>query len=240
MDPHYGKSNDDTYPANRPYFDVPPPHAVTEPRQKFGASVYLTTSSIVGFKERFSLLFFIIFGGALAGYCLHGARTMNFALMKKYSASEWFWFGKEPFKANYALHIYTAVIGGIFSLFQFLPAIRRHAILVHRLNGYFVLILLVPSNVCGAIIGYRAFGGEVNSQSVYYTLGILSAGCLIMGLSNVKKNTREHRKWMLRGVVIFSVVITTRLMALAAEQIVTDIGNYYTVRANTCCDLFNA
>ncbi|KAK0493519.1 hypothetical protein EDD18DRAFT_1078340, partial [Armillaria luteobubalina] len=95
--------------------------------------------------------------------------------------------------------------------------------------GYFVLILLIPSNVCGAIIGYRAFGGEINAQSMYYTLGILSSGCLLIGLSNVKKNTREHRKWMLRGVVMFSVVITTRLIVLAAREIVSDIGSYHSV-----------
>ncbi|KAK0470929.1 hypothetical protein IW261DRAFT_1672081, partial [Armillaria novae-zelandiae] len=96
-------------------------------------------------------------------------------------------------------------------------------------SGYFVLILLIPSNVCGAIIGYRGFGGEINAQSMYYTLGILSSGCLLIGLTNVKKNTREHRKWMLRGVVMFSVVITTRLIALAAREIVTDIGSYHSV-----------
>ncbi|PBK81311.1 hypothetical protein ARMGADRAFT_785071 [Armillaria gallica] len=231
VDPRYGKASDDSHHANRPYFDVPPPHAVAKSHQKIpGRAVYRTISSIVGFKERFSLLVFIIFGGALIGFSLFGARTMNFALMKKYApAGQWFWFNQRTFKANYAIHIYTAVIGGIFSVFQFLPAIRRCAVIVHRLNGYFVVILLVPSNVCGAIIGYRGFGGEINSQSMYYTLGILSAGCLIIGLSNVKKNTREHRKWMLRGVVIFSVVITTRLIVLAAREIVTDIGNYHSV-----------
>ncbi|KAK0199650.1 hypothetical protein DFS33DRAFT_181367 [Desarmillaria ectypa] len=230
LDPGSTRSNGDTYPTNRPYFDGPPPHAAKPHRKLPGRSVYLTISSIVGYKQRFSLLFFIIFGGALMGFCLYSARTMNFALMKKYAPpAQWFWYNQKTFKANYALHIYTAVIGGIFSLFQFLPAIRRRAVIVHRINGYFVIILLIPSNVTGAIIGYRAFGGEINSQSMYYTLGILSSGCLIMGLFNVKKNTREHRKWMLRGVVIFSVVITARLITLAAREIVTDIGNYYSM-----------
>ena len=32
---------------------------------------------------------------------------------------------------------------------------------------------------------------------------------------------------------MFSVVITTRLIALAAREIVTDIGNYHSVRVNT-------
>ncbi|KAK0451327.1 uncharacterized protein EV420DRAFT_712239 [Desarmillaria tabescens] len=234
-DPCFVGSNEDTDTSHRPFFNAPPSHSVAKPHQKVpGSSVYLTISSIVGFKQRFSLLLFIIFGGALAGFCLYSARTMNFTLMEKYAPpGQWFWYNQKIFKAPYAIHIYTAVIGGIFSLFQFLPAIRRRAVLVHRLNGYFVLILLIPSNVAGAIIGYRAFGGEINSQSMYYTLGILSASCLIIGLCNVKRNTREHRKWMIRGVVIFSTDILTHLITLAARQIITDIGDYYSVCMNT-------
>ncbi|KAF9029708.1 hypothetical protein BDZ89DRAFT_947656, partial [Hymenopellis radicata] len=96
-------------------------------------------------------------------------------------------------------------------------------------SGYFVLLTLIPANVCGAIAGNRAFGGEINAQSAYYTLGILTVGCFLTGFYNARRDTRQHRKWMLRGVVIFSVGITTRLIVLCARQIVTDIGNYYSL-----------
>ncbi|PBK64884.1 hypothetical protein ARMSODRAFT_1087744 [Armillaria solidipes] len=226
----YGRSNENTDAAHQMYNTVPL-HTEKKPRRKIpGRSAYFTISNIVGFKQRWSLLICFFFGGALLGFCLFCARMMNFSLMQKYApAGQWFWYSQKMMKVNYAIHIYTSVFGGIFALFQFLPAIRRRAVIVHRLNGYFVLILLIPSNVCGAIVGYRAYGGEINTQSMYYILGIASAGCLIIGYLNVKKETRQHRKFMLRGVVIFSVVITTQLITKAARQIVTDIGNYYTV-----------
>ncbi|KAK0211909.1 hypothetical protein IW262DRAFT_1280250 [Armillaria fumosa] len=230
----YGRSDENTDAAHQIYNTVPL-HTEKKPHRKIpGGSAYFTISNIVGFKQRWSFLIFFIFGGALLGFCLFCARMMNFALMQKYAPpGQWFWYGQKMMKVNYAIHIYTSVFGGIFALFQFLPAIRRRAVIVHRLNGYFVLILLIPSNVCGGIVAYRAFGGEINAQAMYYTLGLVSGGCLVIGYLNVKKETREHRKWMLRGVVIFSVVITGQLITRAARRIVTDIGNYYSVRANT-------
>ncbi|KAK0186325.1 hypothetical protein F5146DRAFT_1065487 [Armillaria mellea] len=224
----YGRSDENTDAAHQMYNTVPL-HTEKKPRRKIpGRSVYFTISNIVGFKQRWSLLICFIFGGALLGFCLFCARMMNFALMQKYApAGQWFWYSQKMMKVNYAIHIYTSVFGGIFALFQFLPAIRRRAVLVHRINGYCVLILLIPSNVCGAIVGYRAYGGEINTQSMYYILGIASAGCLIIGYLNVKKETRQHRKFMLPPLSPHN------LITKAARQIVTDIGNYYTVRANT-------
>lgn len=112
--------------------------------------------------------------------------------------------------------------------------------------------MLIPANVCGAVAGNKAFGGEINAQSAYYTLGVLAVGCFVLGIVNVKSNTREHRKWMIRkrlrcptcllyshsslgGVSIFAVGLTTRLIVLCARQIVTDIGNYHSVRPSSPC-----
>lgn len=67
----------------------------------------------------------------------------------------------------------------------------------HRINGYIALTLVIVGNVGGAVVGRAAFGGELNSQSAYYTLGGLIVGCGLMGYFNVK-HTRKHRKWMLR------------------------------------------
>jgi|HubBroStandDraft_6_1064221.scaffolds.fasta_scaffold3154845_1 hypothetical protein len=68
--------------------------------------------------------------------------------------------------------------------------------ILHRINGYTVLFLLIPGTVCGIIIGRPAFGGELNTQSAYYCLGSLVVTSAIMGYLNVKQ-TRKHRKWML-------------------------------------------
>ncbi|KAK0493489.1 hypothetical protein EDD18DRAFT_1405117, partial [Armillaria luteobubalina] len=195
-----------------------------------GGAAYRTISGILGFKEQQSLLLYFVFGGALLGYCLFHAPMMNMKTMERLTVpGEWFWFSKNGFKVAYPMHVYLSIIGGIFVLLQFIPAIRRRAVLLHRLNGYFVLLCLIPANVCGSIAGYRSFGGEINAQSAYYTLGIGIIFCFAAGLFNVKSNTREHRRWMIRGVVIFSCAITTRVIVVIARLVVTAIGNYHAV-----------
>jgi hypothetical protein len=69
-------------------------------------------------------------------------------------------------------------------------------VILHRINGYIVLFLLIPGIACGTIVGRAAFGGELNTQSAYYCLGSLIVTAAIMGYLNVKQ-TRKHRKWML-------------------------------------------
>ncbi|KAF9261104.1 hypothetical protein L218DRAFT_543957 [Marasmius fiardii PR-910] len=159
---------------------------------------------------------------------------------------EFFWFEMPLYKFNYIIHIYLSIIGGIFSGAQFVPAIRRNYVLLHRLNGYLVLITVFVANVTGGIVARRSFGGELNSQAVYYVTAIMSNFSLLWAISNVKRNTRIHRRWMMRkfadsrfvlhvtyatsgGVVYFSVVISARVIGLAAQAIVTDIGSYYSL-----------
>ncbi|KAJ7186750.1 hypothetical protein C8R46DRAFT_279162 [Mycena filopes] len=97
------------------------------------------------------------------------------------------------------------------------------------MNGYGVLFCLLVGNVCGGIVARRSFGGELNVQSAYYMLAIMVIGAGCIGIYNVKKDTRRHRKWMLRMVSYFAAVITARLTALAARQIITNIGTYYSI-----------
>ncbi|KAJ6589624.1 hypothetical protein B0H19DRAFT_924030, partial [Mycena capillaripes] len=95
--------------------------------------------------------------------------------------------------------------------------------------GYGVLTCLVVGNISGAIIGRRSFGGELNVQSGYYVLGLMIVFSGLIGISYVKRDTRRHRKWMLRMVVYFSATISARLMMLAAARIITMIGTYYSI-----------
>lgn len=60
------------------------------------------------------------------------------------------------------------------------------------------LVMLIPGNICGSIIARRSFGGEINVQSAFYILGIMTVFAGLMGLYYVKRETRKHRKWMLR------------------------------------------
>jgi hypothetical protein len=68
----------------------------------------------------------------------------------------------------------------------------------NQIIGYFVIITLVIGNVGGGIIARRSLGGEINVQTAYYILAIMTIGALLIGLINARRNTRLHRKWMLR------------------------------------------
>ncbi|KDQ13810.1 hypothetical protein BOTBODRAFT_110881 [Botryobasidium botryosum FD-172 SS1] len=105
---------------------------------------------------------------------------------------------------------------------------------LHRINGYLTLALLIPGTISGAIVGRRAFGGSPNTQSAYYASAIMIVGAALMGISNVR-NTRLHRKWMLRTVAYLAAPITTRIIALIAREIVGMIGSYFDVW--TCDEL---
>ncbi|KAJ7659023.1 hypothetical protein DFH06DRAFT_435326 [Mycena polygramma] len=200
-----------------------------------GSSVYGSISGILGFKEKYSLLNCFVCGGALIGFCLARSTAMRPSETSSLlPPGEWFWFSQPTYKINLFIHIYLSTIGGIMAVLQFLPAIRQRKIILHRLNGYGVLTCLVVGNVCGGIVGRRAFGGELNVQSGYYTIGLMIVVSGIAGLFYVKKDTRRHRKWMLRMVVYFSATISARLIMLAASRIITRIGTYYSVRQLTC------
>ncbi|KAJ7243552.1 hypothetical protein C8J57DRAFT_1366161 [Mycena rebaudengoi] len=179
----------------------------SERRQSRVLTFYRSISWILGFRDKYSLLNCFVWGGALVGICL--ARTITL----------------DPGRTPHLL----VPVGGIGALFQFLPAIRRRKVILHRINGYAVLFCLIVAVTCGSIVARRAFGGEVNSQSSYYIQAMMIIYAALMGIYNVKKDTRRHRKWMLRMVVYFTSVLTARLIALPARAIMTIIGTYYTI-----------
>ncbi|CAK5263319.1 unnamed protein product [Mycena citricolor] len=208
---------------------------------------YRSLSWLLGFRQSYSLVNGVIWGGALIGFCLARSFTMNVSRTPSLLVpGEWFWLSAPIYKVNIFIHIYLTTIGGIFSVFQFFPAIRRKNVLLHRLNGKFltlrvcdpahgmpkgygVLFCLVVGNICGAIVARRSIGGELNVQSAYYILAIMVVYSGLLGAYYVKRDTRLHRRWMLRMVVYFSTIVTARLIVLAAREIVTMIGTYYSI-----------
>ncbi|KAF7351675.1 hypothetical protein MSAN_01600400 [Mycena sanguinolenta] len=194
------------------------------------AAFYRSASWVLGFREKYSLLNCFIWGGALIGICLARTPTFNPSRISHYLIpGEWFSFSQPLFKIPLFIHIYLATFGGIGAVFQFIPAIRRSKVLLHRINGYTVLFCLVVAMICGCFAARRAFGGEINAQGAYYVQALLIISCAFMGFKNVKKDTRRHRKWMLRMVCYAGNALTARLIALPTRSIITLIGTYYSI-----------
>ncbi|KAH8929311.1 hypothetical protein BT69DRAFT_1328884 [Atractiella rhizophila] len=195
------------------------------------AKIYWSLSSLLGFQERWSFFFWFIAAGGYIGFSL--ARTILLSPSKFRSElvpGEYYWYRKSLYKPNLIIHIYLGIITGIFVIFQFVPAIRRRSIFLHRLNGYLSLGLLIPSLITGAILGRRSFGGDISIQGLWYISGALSIAALLIGYSYVKRDTRRHREWMMRGVTYNGIVVTARILSLLTRRILKDSdAAYYTV-----------
>ncbi|KAG8881630.1 hypothetical protein FRB97_009319 [Tulasnella sp. 331] len=215
--------------------DRPQPSSVASGHGNLFMNIYWTASAILGFKERQSLLLCFVFGGALIGFCLARAEMMNPTnLMNLTVPGEWFWYRQTLYKPAIILHIYCTIIAGFFAVFQFLPAIRRRKMILHRMNGYLVIIILIIGIISGSVVGRRAFGGAPSTQAAFYTDGILIVFSVIKGYVSVRE-TRKHRRWMLRAVTYTSAPITARIILVISRQIITNIGSYYSLW--TCAEV---
>ncbi|KAG9127150.1 hypothetical protein FRC07_000477 [Ceratobasidium sp. 392] len=175
-------------------------------------SIYFGISGMLGFGERFSLLFFVLFGGALFGFCLARVIMMIPSNVETMTVpGEWYWYRESLYKRCIFIHIYLNIIAGIFAVFQFIPMIRRRKIILHRINGYFVLTTLLPATIAGSIVARSMIGFAA-----------------FMGISNVRR-TRKHRKWMLRTVAYTSSAITGRILAIMTRAVISVSAPYYAV-----------
>jgi hypothetical protein len=94
----------------------------------------------------------IMFAGALFNFLLPRAAYMNFnGILCGGDLS----YGAAPgesfsYKGHYMfgiiMHLITIIPAGFLLLFQFVPAIRHHVIIFHRINGYAVVLLAFFSN----------------------------------------------------------------------------------------------
>ncbi|KDN51266.1 hypothetical protein RSAG8_00895, partial [Rhizoctonia solani AG-8 WAC10335] len=88
----------------------PPPEDLSHDQPGRFRAAYRRLSTILGFKERFSLTFFIVFGGALLGFCF--SRLMMLApsnVVHKTVAGEWYWYRQALYKPNIFMHIYMSI-----------------------------------------------------------------------------------------------------------------------------------
>ena len=63
---------------------------------------------------------------------------------------------------------------------QCLHVIRRNYLIVHRINGYVVVILSIVSNIGAVMIVRRVFGGTLATQAAVDTRAIISTADIDM------------------------------------------------------------
>ncbi|KAL2209906.1 hypothetical protein CC79DRAFT_1318918 [Sarocladium strictum] len=192
----------------------------------------------VGFTKTYNLCLFILTAGALFGFVLARLEYLNIDGVyckpgdNGALPGECLLYSKPSVeRIGIILHLGGILPAGFLVCFQFVPKIRQKIILVHRVNGYAVLLLSVIGTVGALMIARKAVGGSIPSQTIIGVYSIYFLGCLAMGYINIKKrNISQHRAWMLRAWVSASAIITTRpIMILVAVIISPD--SYWVVRS---------
>ena len=146
----------------------------------------------------------IILAGAMLGFCLARLMYLNINTYSKGAApGEWYWYQAGRYRIAIMMHLASVIPGGILLVCQFIPIIRKKALIFHRINGYVVVILLLLGCASGLMLARRSFGGHVSTQAGVGMLAIIVFGSLGMGYYNIKRlQIDQHRAWMLRAADI--------------------------------------
>ncbi|CAE6477741.1 unnamed protein product [Rhizoctonia solani] len=210
-----------------------PKEAYHEPRYTYtdGGSTRRRPWWMLGFERKTTVGLFIFFGGAILGFSLSRTPLLSFSgLLKMTTAGEGYWYEQAPFKANIIIHICTSLPASFFSTFLFLPITWNRWPRAHGILGYILSTLLAVSLVCGAIVGRRGQGGDVNVQSAVYMLASASAYSVVMGCLEARRGAIDaHREYMLRAWFYNGAFVTTRVTALLSAQVITAVNGYYSL-----------
>ncbi|KAH7339060.1 hypothetical protein B0J17DRAFT_659636 [Rhizoctonia solani] len=186
---------------------------------------------MLGFEKKTTVGLFIFFGGAILGFSLSRTPMFSFTqLLKLTTPGEGYWYEQAPFKTNIIIHICTSIPASFFSVFLFLPVTWKRWPKFHGIFGYILSLLLAISLICGAIVGRRGQGGDVNVQSAVYMLASASAYSVVMGCWEARRGAIDaHREYMLRAWFYNGAFVTTRVTALLSAQVITSVNGYFSL-----------
>lgn len=113
--------------------------------------------------------------------------------------SEWLIYSEGLYRYGITIHLSACLPAGLLMVWQFLPIIRYRALILHRINGYIVILLVFVSNAGALMIARRAFGGTILTQTGVGVLAIMITISVTMAYYNIKRlQIDQHRAWMLR------------------------------------------
>ncbi|KAM5453516.1 hypothetical protein MaudCBS49596_002719 [Microsporum audouinii] len=176
------------------------------------ASLWYRIIGTIGFKKSYNFILFFIFAGSLLGFTLARLQYLDINRFREGSApGEWYYYRRNLYKTGLLLHLGTILPCSVLIVLQFIPAIRHKATLIHRLNGYVIILLFLTSNAGVIIIAPHAFGGDPSTQFNNGLLVLSSTTAVILAYINIRrKQIEQHRAWMLRAMFYMGSIITMR------------------------------
>ncbi|KAF5026238.1 hypothetical protein F66182_1669 [Fusarium sp. NRRL 66182] len=197
-----------------------------------------------GFIKGYNFFLWLLFGGGFLAFSLSRFIYLDFdgALCpsepptgKVYGSrgaapGECYYYRRVVGKIGIILHLAGILPAAVLVVFQFMPAIRHKALLVHRINGYIILLLSAVGMVGVFMIARHAFGGTLEMQTVTGAASIMFILCMALAYYNIKKlQIEQHRAWMLRGWIIVGHIITMRAISTLMAKITTNMDSYYAI-----------
>ncbi|KAH8662556.1 hypothetical protein BX600DRAFT_382626 [Xylariales sp. PMI_506] len=201
----------------------------------------------VGFTKAYNFVLFCILVGALMGFTLARLSFLDLygvlcrpsdSIISTNSAGpgECFYLLRTLYAAGITIHLAAILPAAFLACFQFVPVIRHKIILVHRVNGYMIMLLSIIAVAGALIITRHTYGGGLDVQSAIGFLSIIFLGATFMAYLNIKKlQIDQHRAWMIRAWVYAGSAITTRFILYSGIAIITRLGDFFT--AMPCAEI---
>ncbi|KAH8892696.1 hypothetical protein GQ53DRAFT_860747 [Thozetella sp. PMI_491] len=191
----------------------------------------------IGFSKGYNAILWFITCGALFGFSLAKLPAIDlygqFCNLNEDTTGaagpgECFHYLQPPYSIGIVLHLACILPAGVLACFQFVPAIRHKLIILHRVNGYIVLLLTLVGMAGVFMIAPVSYGGTVDIQAGIGILAVMFLGALAMAMINIKKlQIEQHRAWMMRAWVYAGAVITLRLIQILTGYIISSFDSYY-------------
>ncbi|KAJ6783308.1 hypothetical protein PWT90_02543 [Aphanocladium album] len=193
----------------------------------------------IGFGKGYNFVLWFIFCGGFFGFCLARFMYLDFdgvycPLDGKGGANsagpgECYTYKLHPvYLVGIKLHLFAIIPAAFLACFQFVPFLRLNYIIVHRVNGYLVVLLSLLGTAGAFMVARISFGGSFDAQTVTGLLGIMFICSIAIALYNIKTlQLEQHRAWMLRAWFYAGSIITSRLIMIISVNIIAN-QNYYT------------
>jgi len=129
------------------------------------------------------------------------------------------------------LHLSSILPASLLALVQFVPAVRRRALNVHRYAGYVVWVLSVSGTVGMFMLIDKAAGGFFETWAVAVVLSVMFLGATFRAYQTIRAlRIDQHRAWMLRAWVYAWCIVTMRPVLIICAIIVSKLGPFYSAQ----------
>jgi uncharacterized membrane protein len=138
----------------------------------------------------------------------------------------------QRFEGRYATHrtfiVMHALSGGLLLLlvpWQFVPAVRRRFLRLHRINGWISLVAAIVATISGTYFGLLMPAAGVAEAVVIALVALyflFSLGRAVVAIRS--GDVAQHREWMLRALGVALGISVIRIVAAAIDLIFSPHG----------------